>query len=261
MSDPFADNPDLVACAEMVRKSDPDRFAAAMAAPVAARVVLFPIYAMNLEVARAPWASAEPIIVQMRLQYWRDLLEDIHARQVIRHHEVATPLALVLGGQDTAALQDMITAREGDMERAPFADEDALWTYLEQTAGALALSAAEALGSDVTSHRGAVLAWARAAGLVRYLQAVPQLEAQGKLPLPDGRPEALQALAATALKDLRAAGSLRRLRRNLGPGGAALLEFWQAKPLLQLVLRDPAAVSDGRLTLSGFARHLRLALS
>ena len=45
------------ACAALVARGDPDRFLSAMAAPVAARAVLFPLYAFNLEVAKAPWLT------------------------------------------------------------------------------------------------------------------------------------------------------------------------------------------------------------
>ena len=52
----------LNACAALVERSDPDRFRATMAAPVAARRVLFPIYAFNVEVTRAPWVTQEVMI-------------------------------------------------------------------------------------------------------------------------------------------------------------------------------------------------------
>ena len=67
----------LAACAEMVRRGDPDRFLSAMTAPPDARAKLFPLYAFNLEVARAPWVTQEPMIAEMRLQFWRDALEEI----------------------------------------------------------------------------------------------------------------------------------------------------------------------------------------
>ena len=70
-------SPDLAACAALVQRADPDRFLAVMAAPVAARRVLFPLYAMNVEVSRAPWVTAEPMIAEMRLQWWRDALAEI----------------------------------------------------------------------------------------------------------------------------------------------------------------------------------------
>ncbi|MEQ8366967.1 MAG: phytoene synthase, partial [Roseicyclus sp.] len=60
----------LQACAELVARGDPDRFRATMAAPVDARRVLFPLYAFNIEVSRAPWVTAEPMIAEMRLQFW-----------------------------------------------------------------------------------------------------------------------------------------------------------------------------------------------
>jgi hypothetical protein len=71
----------LQACAEMVARGDPDRFRAAMAAPLAARQMLFPLYAFNIEVSRAPWVTAEPIIAEMRLQFWRDVIEETRGRQ------------------------------------------------------------------------------------------------------------------------------------------------------------------------------------
>jgi phytoene/squalene synthetase len=69
----------LEACADLLRRGDPDRFLAAMAAPPAARRVLLPLYAFNLEVARAPQVTAEPMIAEMRLQWWRDALAEIAA--------------------------------------------------------------------------------------------------------------------------------------------------------------------------------------
>ncbi|MDZ7907533.1 MAG: hypothetical protein U5N10_04435 [Gemmobacter sp.] len=43
------------ACAALVERADPERFAATMAADVADRPLLWPLYAFNIEVARAPW--------------------------------------------------------------------------------------------------------------------------------------------------------------------------------------------------------------
>ena len=41
----------LQACAEIVARGDPDRFAAAMAAPVEARKVLLPLYVVQVLVS------------------------------------------------------------------------------------------------------------------------------------------------------------------------------------------------------------------
>lgn len=245
---------DLFACAQIVEKGDPERFVAAMAAPVRAREVLFPLYAFNVEVSRAPWVTQEPMIAQMRLQWWLDALDEIEAGGFVRRHEVVTPLAQALNGVDLAHLRAAVEAREADLEKAPFADEAALLDYLDRTAGGIALTALAALGARAGD--AAVSAWARGAALVRYLQAVPELEARGKLPLPDGRPEAVARLASEQLAEMR--GSLRALRRSQGAAGVALREFAQARPLLALVARDPAAVAEGRVMLSEFRRRWHL---
>ena len=92
------------ACAEIVQRGDEDRFRATMAAPVAAREVLFPIHAFCLEVAKAPWVTKEMMIAEMRLQFWRDVLQEKIEGKVPRAHEVAAPLAAVLDPASAQAL-------------------------------------------------------------------------------------------------------------------------------------------------------------
>ena len=76
------------ACAAIVQKGDPERFRAVMAANVPARRILFPLYAFNVEVTRAPWVTKEPMIAEMRLQWWADALDEIARRGAVRKHEV-----------------------------------------------------------------------------------------------------------------------------------------------------------------------------
>ena len=52
----------LDACADLVNRGDPDRFRSAMLAPMPIRGDLLALYAFNLEVARAPWVTNEPMI-------------------------------------------------------------------------------------------------------------------------------------------------------------------------------------------------------
>lgn len=241
----------LQACADLVRRGDPDRFAAAMAAPVAARRVLFPLYAFNLEVARAPWVASEPMIGEMRLQWWRDALAEIAEGQPVRRHEVTTPLSEAIDAEGARLLDAGVAARRWDLYREPFEDAAHLADYLDATGGTLMWVAARALGA-AEGTRGEVEALGRAAALARYLQAVPELEARGRVPLVDGQPEAVRALAEGALAGLPG--------RNPVSGDAkgALLEGWQARPLLALAARDPTTVAEGRLALSEFRKRLLL---
>jgi phytoene synthase len=230
----------LEACAEIVQRGDPDRFAAVMAAPTAARARLFPLYAFNLEVARAPWVSKEPMIGEMRLQWWRDVV----AEPAPRAHEVAGPFHALIhqAALPLAVIDRLIEARIHDVYGEPFADGAAFDAYLDDTAGGLMWLAAKACGGTDESAARA-LGWAM--GLANFLRAVPELEARGRQPLPDGRAEAVQALAKDGLQRLATA-------KGRVPVPAALAA-WQARGLLRQVVANPAVVANGAMGLSEFA--------
>lgn len=247
----------LQACADIVAKGDPDRFAAAMAAPVAARRVLFPLYAFNVEVARAPWVVSEPMIGEMRLQWWRDALEEIAEGRAVRAHEVVTPLAEVLDAGAAEALDKLVAARRWDLYCEPFEDEAHFAAYI-RTGGILMWAAARLLGGELRAVNR-VTALGRGAALARFFQAVPRLEARGRVPLVDGRAEAVRRLAKAALDDLPWRSDLsavlpRRAR-------AATIEGWQARALLEQVVRNPSCVAQGRLGLSEFRKRAGLLLA
>lgn len=242
----------LDACARLVEKGDPDRFLAVMAAPPAARARLLPLYAFNLEVARAPWVTDQPMIAEMRLQFWRDALAEDRPRA----HEVAGPLWQVVrdSGLDINDLDRLVAARVWDAYREPHDDEAALDAYLQDTAGGLMWTAGRLLGAPPAAEAG-LRALGYASGLANYLRAVPVLEQKGRIPLVDGRPEAVTALAERGLASLAAARAARRL---FGPGAPAALAAWMAGPLLHQAARDPQRVAEGTLQLSEFTRRGRL---
>ena len=82
------------------------------------------------------------------------------------------------------------------------------------------------------------------------VRAVPELESRGRIPLLDGRPEAVAALAQRGL-DRLAAG------RGKVPAAArpALIACHMAAPLLAQVVRDPQRVADGAMEVSEFTRR------
>jgi len=246
-------NDDLNACADLVRRADPERFSAAMAAPVAARAVLFPIYAFNVEVARAPWLTAEPMIAEMRLQWWRDALEEIGAGGTVRRHEVVTALAGVLDGEGAALLDALIAARRWDIYKDPFEDAAHFEEYLTRTAGHLMLAAARALGA---AQAAPVLDVGYASGLANYLRAIPALEAAGRVPLLDGREDGLRQLAAAGLARLKAGRAARlAVPKSAAP---ALYAAWMAGPVLRRAAAKPALVGQGGLDPAQAGARLRL---
>jgi phytoene/squalene synthetase len=138
----------------------------------------------------------------------------------------------------------LIEARVQDVYGVPFEDRVAFDAYLDATAGGLMWLASACVGGrDEAGARG--LGWAL--GLANYLRAVPELEARGRHPLPDGQAEAIQDLAKDGLQRLATA-------KGRVPMAAALAA-WQARGLLRQVMADPRVVADGAMGLSEFGRR------
>ncbi len=246
---------DLNACAAIVERGDPLRFRTAMMAPVSARAKLFALYAFNVEVSRAPWVTQEAMIAEMRLQWWRDVLEEIAAGGPVRRHEVATPLAEVLSADQARLLDTLVAARRWDIYRDPFEDEVHLTRYIDETAGHLMWVAASLLGQ---AEEGPVRRAAYAGGIGAWLRAIPSLEEAGRVPLLDGTPAGVVALATGGLAALNEArGARQKVARACAP---ALLLATAAEPALQHAAKHPQAVVEGTLPDAGLAFTLRAAL-
>ena len=253
----------LQACADLLARGDPDRFQASMAAPVAARRVLFPFYAFNLEVARAPWVTEEPLIAEMRLQWWADALDEIASGGPVRRHEVTTPLAEVLAPEDAVLLQRNVDARRRDARREPLDSIDALERYLSETSGKLLWAVTRALDperdwggpAEGASDPMPILrahAVGGAQGLSNYLLGVPVFLKRGKNPLPDMTENAFADLLRRHIEALRHSRRVGRAER------IAELAAWRARGVLRRALSDPAAVAEGRLEEAPFRRQLSL---
>jgi len=222
----------VAACAELVQRGDPDRFRAVMAAPVEARAQLFPLYAFNLEVARAPWVTQEPLIAEMRLQWWRDVVENAHSGAA-RAHEVAGPLHDLIRdfGLPVEVMDRLIEARRWDIHREPHDGPDELSAYLEDTGAGLMWLAARALGAPDAAE-GPVRAYGWASAAAAYIRAVPVLEARGRQPLPGGF--GLTDLASQGLERLALARKARKVvPKEIAP---ALLVGWQSEGFLRQVV-------------------------
>jgi phytoene synthase len=244
---------DLIACAKLVEKGDPDRFAATMAAPVAVRKVLFPIYAFNVEVSRAPWVTKEAIIAEMRLQWWTDALEEIASGGLVRRHEVVTSLAHVLDEPVARELQKVVQARLWDVYRDPFEDQAAFSKYIEDTAASLLRAASQALIGNIPDMLNDL---GYASGLAQFLRAVPELERQGRRPLVDGRPEAVRELAQQGFD--RLVKSRKARSGVIAEVRPITLAAWQAGPLLKQAKSDPRRVANGTLCMAEAYKKLRL---
>ncbi|MGJ8625330.1 MAG: squalene/phytoene synthase family protein [Sulfitobacter sp.] len=245
---------DINGCAALVERADPLRFRTAMAAPVAARKLLFPLYAFNVEVARAPWVTQEPMIAEMRLQWWRDVCEEIAEGHPVRRHEVSTPLSTIIGAGDALLLDELVAARRWDIYKDAFEDADHFDRYIDQTSGHLTWVVARNLGR---ADEGVVRDAAYATGVAAWLRAIPELEAQGRVPLLDGTLQGVVDLATRALDRLQAARAARN--KVCAKARVALLHVGPADVTLRDAIKDPMAVSAGGLPDPVQSDGLRLA--
>lgn len=211
----------LADCARLVAAGDPDRFRAAMAAPLAAREALLPLYAFNLEAARAAFVAREPMVALMRLQFWRDVLEEAATGKPPRAHEVAEPLARLIQarGLDVAPLDALLAARMEDAAPRALTPPEAL-AFAEATAGNLMVATCAALGETALE---AVRRAGAAGGAAAWLLALPRLAPLGRGLR--GRVEEVAEGGLAALAEARVA--------RVGPGVPALRAQWWAERVLR----------------------------
>lgn len=248
------------ACADLVARGDGLRFRTIMAGPLPAREALFPLHAMLLEAARAPWVTKEAMIAEMRLQWWRDVCEEIASGAPARAHEVAAPLAALFAQAPELArdLDRAVAVRQWDIYPDPFENEGEFTDYIAASAGDPAWVAARLLGADAGdgAGEGAVRDLAYAGGLARFFMAVPGLEAAGRRPMVDGRAAVVAALAGAALARAQAAkGAVRALGLL---ASAPLIDAMVHLPILAQAARDPGRVAAGALGQGPMAQSWRI---
>lgn len=206
----------LARCAETLRQQDPDRFGALLVAPPRQRAGLITLYALNLEIARAPLQSAEPLLAEMRLQWWIDRLAEMGQGREPPLHDVLTPLWDAWSAE-AATLAALAEARRRDCQRRPFETAEDVLSYVDATAGMLMRAAAAHLGAAPAE---AVAAQARGAGVAAWLRALPGLQGLG-LGLADPADDRL--IAALAGAGLEGFAEARKRRRAVPRMAAAAL--------------------------------------
>ncbi len=200
-----------------LRAGDRDRYVQVLLARSADRPALLALFLFNLELARIPDAVREPMAGLIRLQWWRDALAD--TRGAARHPVLAfvqtTDLAARL---EPSVLEELVTARERELDATPLTRLADLEAYAAATAGALNAAAARLIGaSDRVIGQAADAGTAY--GLLGILRALPFVLRRpsgafaGGTDAPGPLPEALRPLVREAgeraAARLAAAGQLR----------------------------------------------------
>ncbi len=169
----------------IIKHHDRDRYLLAQFLPPAERQAFLVLVAFNMELAQIREKVSEPMLGRIRLQWWREALDDL-MQGTLRQHDVLEALAPIITHYTLSLtyIHRMIDARELDIEESPPATIKELERYLDGTAGALMRLAMEVTGEasapalEAGSHAGQ--AW----GYVGLLRALPYHAQQGKIFIP-----------------------------------------------------------------------------
>ena len=169
-------------CEQLVREADKDRFLATLFAPAVHRPALFALYAFNVEIARVRDLAREPMPGEIRLQWWREVVEGGRAEEA-RAHPVAAALAETITQYQLPIpfFVDLIDARAFDLYDDPMPSPVHAEAYAEKTAAALfdlaarVLFGADPAVSDLARHAGAAFAFAEQLRLFPWHAARRQL--------------------------------------------------------------------------------------
>lgn len=280
MATPGAPSSNQDICLATLRETDRDRYLACLLSPEGSRRSLVALYAFSAELARIRDLVHEPLPGEVRLQYWRDLLEG-QSHGSTEANPLAAELLTVIETHrlPRATLLNMIDARVFDLYDDPMENRNSLEGYAGETASALIQ-----LASLVLSPEKAALS-AEAAGHAGVAQAIagclllmPLHRRRGQLYLPldilgavgldrdgflDGKDTkridaAIDAFAGLGLEHLGKASRAGKLDPQVFP---AFLPVALSGSILRQAQRHGSALFDRSLQLPQWRRQIRLAVA
>lgn len=239
-------------CLQALQETDRDRYLASLLTPADRRAAIVALYAYNAELARVRDVVREPLPGEVRLQYWRDLLEGSAHGETAANPVAAELLCAVEAWRlPVAPLVAMADARIFDLYDDPMETTAMFEGYAGETAAALIQLAALVLDTEaaegvaeIAGHAGVALAVAGA------ILLMPIHRARGQVYLPtqilasvgldrdtflapaadDRMGAAIQAFAGFGLDHLRKARSAGRIPKSLL---SAFLPVTLAEPVLK----------------------------
>lgn len=169
----------------LVRRVDEDRWLAARFAPPRVRERLIAICAVNYEIARTAETVREAALGAIRLEWWREGLEEIVEGKPLRVQPALEALKRVAKDRGAAAvLQRVVAARGADFDAQPFATWEDLDDYLDATAGVLMRVSIDECEAPRGAPDAFVTAAGRAWGYTGLLRAAEYWRARGRSALP-----------------------------------------------------------------------------
>jgi phytoene synthase len=171
---------------EAARSLDRPRYLAALFAPADARSALFALAAFEAELSRVRDVVREPMLGEIRLQWWHDAVTPGAEAAASGHPVVdAVRAAADRWRLPVAALGRAIEAHRLDLYDDPFPTLAEVEGYAGETAGALTQLSAIVLAGGREAGSGTLAGHAGVAeALARMVGDVPHLAARGRCILP-----------------------------------------------------------------------------
>jgi len=248
-------------CRDALRRGDRDRYLAALFAPADRRDDVVALGAFNLEIARAREQVSEPMLGLVRLQWWREVLDQAFGGEPVRRHPVAEALVTAIRrrGLSREPFDRLLAARERDMESEPFPDLNSMAEYAKDTTSPLLDLVLQTTVPAAGRDPAALQALGTGYAMVGLIRAVPFHAAAGRVYLPTDRMGAA-GLTVQHLQDRRAASGpraaiLRDIARQAGDRLSAARPYLEALPRAAAPVRLAATMARwhlDRLEAAGF---------
>jgi len=152
---------------DLIRRVDPDRWLSSrFIGDARLRADVVAIYAYDHELARAPKVASNPLLGEIRLTWWREVLDEIYEDRHVRHHPTAQALADVVKRHTLPRepLEAMIDARYRELDATPMSkDEGVAWAL--NTAGASARVAIHVVAPGFVEFAATAINWAALWGM------------------------------------------------------------------------------------------------
>jgi len=208
---------DFTYCARQARERDYARYLCALAAPARQRDSLFVLLAFNDELGKIREIVSEPGLGEIRLAWWREILDREGAYDA-GTHPVARALVSSVDRHnlETGNLQAMIDGRARDLDPAPFETVEDLSAYAVATAGSLARASLDILMIEDQEAKEAATEVATAWALIGILRSLPYHERAGRR-LVGGRLALADILACADDLLIAARGRSRKVPRKANP--------------------------------------------
>lgn len=233
-------------CAADVRRYDPDRyFASLFASDQDIRLGLWTLYAFHLEVAKIREIVSEPMLGQIRLQWWRDSIDEIFTGEA-RIHAVVQCLVRLTDRYDLqqSHFETILSARDFDLSDEPPESVSALVHYAENVSGSLFRLCA-GLSHQNDQKAGA---WAHQIGtcwaLVGLMRSAPHSIAHGKSYIPGWSAQKIDAASPWERCDVAIADVLNRAEMILKEISGTPKGMPWLSALLPLIRRDIQAIRE-----------------